>query len=104
MLLSRFYPFLWVHWCAELNKNRQCRGYMQPSAPPHGFTIGFSTTVTPAFIAEAIVSSTLSVVKPISIPKGLLARLVYTKPAFRFDSASRMEAKESIVPPVKSSA
>lgn len=102
MLLSRFYPFLWVHWCAELNKNRQCRGYMQTSAPT-ALLLVFSTTVTPAFIAEAIVSSTLSVVKPISIPKGLLARLVYKKPAFRFDSASRMEAKESVVPPVKSS-
>ncbi len=54
-------------------------------------------------MAVETVSSTLSVVKPISIPNGLSAKLLSLKPFVKFDFANIVEANESVVSPTKSS-
>ena len=59
---------------------------------PHGLIFGFSTIVAPTLIAVLTVSSTSSVVKPISIPKGLFVKLLSVNPAFKFDFANDVDA------------
>jgi hypothetical protein len=43
---------------------------------PQGFVLGCSIIIPPAFSAVLTFYSTLSVVNPISIPKGLLVKLL----------------------------